>query len=75
MAITNFKTITLDDMIEYIEANGNNTDKAEFKANAFVNGKYSHLVAVRYFCGKYFPDLLPVAKPKKAPVSDKLKNW
>ena len=55
--LTNFKTIRLDDMIEYIEANGNDTDKAEFKAKAFVNGKYSHLVAVRYFCGKYFPNL------------------
>ena len=38
MAITNFKTISLDDMIEYIEKNGNDTDKAQFKANAFVNG-------------------------------------
>jgi hypothetical protein len=69
-----FKKIKLDDMIEYLESKSADEKKA-FKNNAFVNGKYNHLKAVRFFCAKYFPEKIPVAETKAAPISDKIKNW
>ena len=69
-----FKQIKLDDMIEYLETKSAE-EKRAFKNKAFESGKYNHLKAVRYFCAEYFPDKLPVAKPKAAPVSDKIANW
>ena len=69
----NFKKISLDDMITYIEENAPN-DKAWFKSIAFdENGKYQHLVAVRKFCEKYMPGVIPT--PKKKNAKDKLAKW
>ncbi len=75
-----FKKITLDEMLDFIEAN-HPKDKAWFKAVAFQDKdgnpteKYNHLHAVRKFCEKYAPDLIPVAKEKKVPPTIRLKNW
>lgn len=70
-----FKKITAEDMKAYIEANAPQ-DKAWFKSVAFnEKGKYQHLIAVRAFCDRYMPEILPVAKEKKAPVSDMFANW
>lgn len=70
-----FKKITLQDMKEYIEENAPQ-DKAWFKKEAFDDkGKYQHLVAVRAFCDRYMPDIIPVAKPKAPKVSEILKDW
>lgn len=70
-----FKKISLDFMIEYIENNAPQ-DKAWFKSVAFdENGRYQHLRTVRAFCKKYMPEIIPEAKPKKAPISNKIKDW
>lgn len=72
-----FKKIKLADMIEYIEANAP-ADKAWFKSVAFdEKGKYQHLIAVRAFCAKYMPEIIPVAKVKVVPVDakKKLADW
>ena len=77
-----FKKITLDDMIEYIETNSPQ-DKAWFKNMALnldgkgtgVVGRYNHLRAVRGFCKEYMPDILPQKKPKKPNKSEMLLNW
>ena len=37
--------------------------------------KYNHLNAVRKFCEKYAPELIPVAKEKKIPATKRLENW
>lgn len=75
----NFKKIKLADMMEYIEANDNTAEtKAWFKSVAFdEKGKYQHLIAVRAFCAKYMPDIIPVAKVKVVPVDAKkqLAEW
>jgi hypothetical protein len=70
----NYKKITLDDMIEYIETTAPQ-DKDWFKSVALVNNKYSHLKAVKEFAKKYFPSIVPVASVKKPNKSEKLKNW
>lgn len=75
-----FNKISFDDMADFIESNYPE-DKAWFKKVAFENkegekvAKYNHLNAKRQFCKKYAPDLLPVAKAKKVPVSKRLENW
>lgn len=70
-----FKKITAEDMKEYIDKNAP-ADKAWFKSVAFdENGKYQHLIAVRAFCDRYMPDIVPKAKEKKAPASDIFANW
>ena len=81
MAFDNYKKITFDDMFNYIEENGTKEDKKEFKKKAFSDKndkplkKYNHLNAVRWFCEKYMPDLLPVKKEAEPKITDKLKNW
>ena len=77
---TDYKKITLDEMMDFIEANYPN-DKAWFKGVAFQDKdgnpveKYNHLNAVRQFCKKYAPELLPVAKEKKVAPTTRLANW
>lgn len=72
-----FKKITVEDMVDYIEKNDNTeSTKKWFKSVAFnEEGKYQHLVAVRAFCEKYCPEIIPVAKEKKPKASDLLKDW
>lgn len=75
-----FKKITLDEMCDFIEKNFPE-DKPWFKQVAYEDkegkptAKYNHLNAVRKFCEKYAPDLLPVAKEKKVPATKRLENW
>ena len=75
-----YKKITLDDMMKYIDEKAPE-DKAWFKKEAFKDKEgnetdsYQHLTAVRAFCGKYMPELLPVAKPKPISGKEKLKGW
>lgn len=81
MAFENFKKITLNDMIDYIEKNGTDTDKKEFKIHAYSDKdgnpleKYNHLNAVRWFCTKYMPDIVPKRKEVKEKVSNRIANW
>ena len=74
MSFDNFRKITLDDMVQYIEQNAPK-DKAWFKTVAFVNGKYNHLRAKKEFCTKYMPEIIPVRKEKAPNKSDVLKEW
>ena len=75
-----FKKITLDDMCDFIEAHFPE-DKAWFKKVAFQDatganvGKYNHLNAVRKFCEKYAPDLLPKPKEKPIPKTARFDKW
>lgn len=75
-----YKKISLDMMIDYIEAHYPE-DKQWFKKIAYKDkdgndtGKYNHLNAVRKFCERYAPELIPVAKEKKVPPTERLKNW
>ena len=48
-------------MIAYIEKKAPK-DKEWFKSVAMVNGKYSHLKAVKAFAERYFPDIIPTKK-------------
>ena len=79
MALNNYKKITFEDMVEYIEKNAPK-DKSWFKENAMAidkNGtyKYNHLKAKKAFCEKYFPELIPQRKEQKPNKTDILKNW
>lgn len=70
-----YRKIKLDDMIEYIETNAPQ-DKTWFKSIAFdEKGKYQHLKAVKEFCDRYMPDIVPKGKPKAPNKSEKLKDW
>ena len=80
----NFKTMTLEQMAEYIEEKAPQ-DKGWFKSIAYIDKEtkegtkkvYSHLKAKREFCKSYIPEILPVAKePKKETrAKDILENW
>ena len=75
-----FKKITLDEMCDFIEKNCPQ-DKKWFKMVCYQDkdgnkmAKYNHLNAVRKFCEKYAPELIPVAKEKKEPATKRLLNW
>ena len=77
---TDYKKITLTEMMDFIEANYP-ADKGWFKKIAFEdkNGnpveKYNHLNTVRKFCEKYAPELIPVAKEKEVPPTSRLLEW
>lgn len=78
-----FKTIKLDDMLEYIDSLEKKDEALEeFKKECFVmrynkkTGKnykqYNHFVARDYFVKKYMPEIMPEKKIRKDPVSKKL---
>lgn len=75
-----YKKITLDEMMEFIEENYPK-DKGWFKKVAFqdkdgnTTEKYNHLNAVRKFCEKYAPNLIPKAKAKKPSAIEKFEKW
>lgn len=71
----NYKTITFEEMVNYIETNAPE-DKSWFKSVATnEKGKYNHFRAKKAFCQKYMPEIIPVAKPKKPNKTDLIKNW
>ena len=76
----NFKKITFDEMCDFIEKH-HPEDKAWFKKVAFEDKegnkveKYNHLNAVRKFCDKYNPSLIPQAKEKKELKTKRLADW
>lgn len=78
----NFNTLTLEQMVEYIEKNAPK-DKAWFKEVSHIDKEtrtgtkkvYSHLKAKREFCKKYMPEIIPVAKPPTPKASDLMKDW
>ena len=79
MAINNYKKITFEDMVEYIEKNAPK-DKAWFKETAMVvdkkgNYRYNHLKAKKAFCERYMPEIIPQKKEAKPNKSDILKDW
>lgn len=79
MAFDDFKTITFDDMVEYIEKEAPSFKK-EFKEAALVENKhgvvrYNHIKAKYAFCKKFFPDLIPQKKPKAPNKTDILNEW
>lgn len=81
--VYDFKTLSLQDMVDYIKANAPEEDKAWFKKEAYVlketkEGKvevYNHLKAKKAFCKRYMPEIIPVAKPKAPKASELLANW
>ena len=79
MALNNYKKITFEDMVNYIEKEAPN-DKKWFKGVAMSldkkgNLKYNHLKAKKAFCEKYMPELIPTKKEPKTNKSDILKDW
>lgn len=88
MAAAKFKTkaaswleVTLDEAIDFLEANGTDADRKEFKQWLFTTktGKICKKAnwgnARRRFLEKYYPEFLPVAKEKKPNKSDRIANW
>ena len=77
--VESYKKITLDAMCDYIEKNYP-SDKKWFKSVAYADKdgnkvkKYNHLNAVRKFCEKYAPELIP-EKKVKAPATKRIENW
>jgi predicted transcriptional regulator len=73
-----FKKITLEDMVDFLKAHGTREEKDQFKVECMKDkdgntiDKYNHLVAVRWFCGKFIPNAVPKRKDPKA--SDLLKE-
>ena len=72
--VWNYKQITFEDMITYIETNAPQ-DKEWFKSIALnEEGKYMHLQTKKAFCLKYMPEIVPVGKVKTS-KAEFLKNW
>ena len=74
MGKVDYKKITLEFMMDYIQKNAKE-DKEWFKSIALdEEGKYNHLIAKRQFAERYMPDIIPKAKVTQK-KSDLLKNW
>ena len=73
--------VTMDEAIDFLEANGSDADKKEFKKWLFTTkeGKSCKKPnwgnARKEFLKKYAPDMLPVKKEKEANKSDRVLNW
>lgn len=80
-AATSWLGVTLDEAIDYLEANGTDADKKEFKQWLYStkDGKSCKKAnwgnARRKFLEKYYPEFLPVAKEKKPNKSARIANW
>ena len=67
-----FKKIKLEDMVDFLKAHGTREEKDLFKVECMkdkdgnTTSKYNHLGAVRWFCGKFIPDIVPKRKNPKA---------
>lgn len=76
-----YKKITLDDAITFLEENGTPEEKKAFKVACTTvdkktgKEKINWLKGKKYFCEKYAPELVPVAKPKPEKKSLKMLNW
>lgn len=68
-----YKTITLDDMVKYLNEKTKD-ERHAFKEEAMPNGKYNHLKARKYFYEKYFPEYIPKAEPITL-KSKAIANW
>lgn len=78
MSLENYKTITLEDMMNYIDEYAPEY-KQEFKEAAIIELKtgekrYNYMRAKRAFCQKFMPQLLPQSshKPTKTEI---IMNW
>lgn len=69
-----YKKITLEYMMKYIEENGSAADKKWFKGVALEGGKYNHLRTKNAFCKKFMPEIIPTKK-ERIPKSELLLKW
>lgn len=75
-----FKKIELSEMADFIEQNYPE-DKEWFVTIAYQDkdgndtDRYNHLRAVRKFCEKYAPDLIPQKREKEPPATDRILAW
>lgn len=75
-----FKKITLEEMADFIEKNYPDDKKwflgvAYSDKNGNKTAKYNHLNAVREFCKRYAPALLPEKKEPQEPKTNRILNW
>lgn len=76
-----FKTLSFDEVVDYLEANGTEEEKANFKKACFTNKngkavkKLNWLNGKLWFCKTFAPQLVPVAKEKEPLKSDRIANW
>lgn len=75
MAFESFNKIKVDDILDFMKDKSAEEKKAFKKAAFDEDGKYQHIIAKRYFCEKYFPDLVPVKKEEQPKKSDVFKDW
>lgn len=76
-----FKTLSTEDMIEYISKNAPK-ERAWFLTKAYETKEtkegtkkvYNHLKAKRAFCEKFMPELLPVKKAR-VKATKTLEDW
>ncbi len=79
MSLENYKDITLEDMMAYIEENEPEYKEA-FKEAALTEYKptaskrYNYHKAKKAFCEHFMPELLPT-KSKKLTKTEILMNW
>lgn len=78
---TSWLGITMDEAIDYLEANGTDADKKEFKKWLYSTKTGTESTRINWgnarinFIKKYCPELAPVAKEKAAKKSDRIANW
>ena len=76
-----FKEITFDEVVDFLEENGTDADKKNFKNACFTNkdgkavDKLNWLNGKKWFCGEFAPELLPVKKEKEEPKSKRIAEW
>ena len=76
-----YQKITFEEVVDYLEANGTAAEKKDFKKACFTNKegkivkKLNWLNGKKWFCENFAPELIPVAKEKPEPKSNRILNW
>jgi len=81
LPITPYQGLTLEEIVEWLDANGTKEDRQIFKRNYLGEpdeegnyGRPQFLYAKREFCARHCPELLPKTKPKKN-LYDMMSKW
>lgn len=70
----NYKTMTIDDIIDWCKENGKKDWLKAFAAPDKKGKKPTFFQIRKAFCTKFMPEIIPTAKPKEPNMYDKIDN-
>lgn len=73
MAKLNYKTMNIDDIIDWCEANSQTEWLKKVALKEDRNGKKPNFFSIKKaFCEKFMPEIIPTAKPKAKNMYDRI---